>query len=242
MELDLSSEKARQLLLLAAQQADARNVGNIIQKLNKGRTLTKAEREQVEEYIAKAEANPSEPHPKYGHLPKVGKNKVEAAALLNIPHRSKFSFWRRTYPDAPPDRPNGTEDLWEWFDFIERHKLRGTFKPEEDPTEKRRHAEAKKIELVSSLYEEKLKRVRGETVSVQEMRRIIVSAVTELKSKLVSSGNVLAPKVALVAGDAEKCKQMINDHIWDILSHMSTSKYDTCTCPSCGAKIVEATA
>jgi hypothetical protein len=234
------NEADRQKLLLAAQQAKDKNIINIIKKVNKERPLSKAEQSMLDEYLTLAHANPTEPHARYGHLPEWSTNKVDGAVLLNIPHRSKFSTWRRTFPDAPEEHPNGKENLWKWYDFIDRHNLRESFRNEiDDPIEKRKHAESRKLEVQAQLYEEKLKQVRGASIDVKEMRRVIVASITELKSKLAAAGNVLAPKVAFAAGDTEKSKEIINDYIHDVLTQLSRSKYISCECPACGAKLVQ---
>lgn len=227
-------ENTRQMLLKACQQAGNKNLFNLLNKLNKGQALSKAQMLQLDDATRQLANDTTEPHPKYGHLPQWAKSKVEAAILLGWRSRNYFSLWRRRKPDdAPPENSNGRENCWEWFDFMEKFGIKPD-KDEDDPVAKKHAAESRKVEAQAEMLEERLKRLKSEVIPLPTVNRNYTLAILKCKNKLMSLGNTLAPKLASCAADPEMVKELINEHVWEAMEPLAKSPHNGFACPECG--------
>ena len=89
-----------------------RDFANLVQRVQRGGKLNRAERSMLQGMAAGA-----------GGTPAVVQNFVELAAALGVTRRTLQSWRKRK--DAPQPASNGTHDVAAWREFMRRHDLHG---------------------------------------------------------------------------------------------------------------------
>lgn len=89
-----------------------RDFANLVQRVQRGGKLNRAERSMLQGMAAGA-----------GGTPVTVQNFVELATALGVTRRTLQSWRKRK--DAPPPASNGTHDVAAWREFMRRHDLHG---------------------------------------------------------------------------------------------------------------------
>ena len=93
------------------------NVANILKKLKEGKTLSRDDWSQIEDYKAKAD----KPIEDVTEIKKTAKSWVELAEVLGVA-RQTVDVWKKK-PGSPKPRSNGTHDVLKWVAFIKAEGL-----------------------------------------------------------------------------------------------------------------------
>jgi len=222
-------------LLESAKNLEKKNIQNILKRAASGKPLTIAQQKTVDQFRDKANDRPATDDPKYGSLPQWGKNKVEAAQLLDVPNRNAFSTWRRIYDDAPRNRSNHQENLWEWFDFLEKHPdIRENFKAAS--TEEKSKSDARLSTARANYMEHRVRVATNKVLNADDMLRAYAHSILEVKAKLGNVGNALALKLSMTASQSD-CKDMVDEAIRDAMNEFTNGEFTGFACPNCKEEI-----
>lgn len=109
MDTSLPPDLARKLL--------NKDLANLVQRVQKGGKLTRAERAMLQNVASSTVGGE-----KLG--PAFARNYVDLAEVLGVTRQS-LTTWRKR-KDAPTPAANGLHDVAAWRDFMQRHDLKGS--------------------------------------------------------------------------------------------------------------------
>lgn len=194
-----------------------KNIANILNKLQNGKTLTASESACVREFERTKENKDAVPVPKA-----TAKSIVELGKILGVSRRI-LSTWRKKYPDAPKPRANGLHDLGKWRAFIKKNNLSAPLCPDDDATENE-ILRCRKLKAEVELAEHKVAVAKGQFISVERIKDVwgehISQARKTIENRLL---NELPPTLAAMdeAVDIRKKLQDVIDEFYAALSTAS---------------------
>ena len=233
----MNEDEFLEKMVKSASGLKTKNVLNILQRAKLGKPISEGQQKLVDEFLEEADKQNVSEHPTYGYLPKWAKNKVQAAELLDVPHRNNFSKWRRLFEDAPKNRSNGRENLWEWFDFIQRRGLRDGFRTsDEEKAQDKNESEARLSAARAEFMEHRVDVAKRRVIDTEEARQAFNASILGVKTNLSHVGDSLSLSVSL-AHDQNKCRDMINEAISDALNEFADAEFHGFSCPLCKQQI-----
>lgn len=232
----MDKEAIRQQLLKAAQTVRDKQIFDIIKKFNNNEHISPREHAAIEKYLKDANKHEAEMHPKYGFLGQWATNKTEATKLLGLPRGALYHFSKH-YADAPIDPANGTVNLWQWFDFMEKHGIKiGDQSETVEKLELKQDADRRKTEAQAALVEHRLQRLKAEVIPRDVVSRTYTMSIMGGKTKLLGTGNALAQVLAYIT-DAEEIRKTIDNYVWNALDEWSKCPFNGFECPHCKKEI-----
>jgi len=180
-----------------------RDFANMIQRVQKGGTLSQAERAKLECLAAKA-----------GDVSAFAADYTELARILGV-NRRTILRWRE-FKDAPQPGPSGFHEVALWREFMKRHGLKG-----EPATEEEDRLRKRKLRAEVEERELRLANRRRDYVSFAEVRAVWNRNATKAAGLIRQKFLVELPPI-LAGLDAVAIQQEFQKAIDEVLTVMSS--------------------
>lgn len=194
----LSPEQAGEVL--------AMDLANMKAKVDKGQTLTVAERAILDGISKKSGAAPSS-----GPGPAFAKNQTRLADLLNVSRKTIQRYAKR--PDSPRERANGNLPVEEWRTYLAKHEALGG--DDIDVLQEK----AKLISLQNIRLANRIAIEKNEWIPRAVARQVFSQLVLEAKTRSFNSATryvMLAKAAASTAEGVEEIRREM-EQVWKSL-------------------------
>jgi hypothetical protein len=149
----------------------ARDLGNLISRVQKGGKLARAERVMLQSMASGT-----------GTAKDTAANLVELAAILGVARQSIHKWKKRK--DAPKAAPNGTHDVGAWRDWMNLHGIKSDEASAQDTAELSNSLKARKLLAEVEDREWRLKVRQGDYFEVEEVRQFWTESIARATAML----------------------------------------------------------